>query len=160
MGPQWRYESGRWHHFLDVQATPSPTEVGTAFISHNSLSSALLAHSSDTLLLCEAEASVSFGWIPGPQRADDADDLGLTDRPEVPAVERIGMGLQEEKLAGEEGETPLPGRQGAARGVMVEGLGDGLAVEENNPVRPADPIPADGRDLLEKRHAGGQQAIG
>jgi hypothetical protein len=50
------------------------------------------------------------------------------------------MRLEEEKLAGEVGQTALPGRQKTARGVMAEGLGDGLAVEENDPVRPADAV--------------------
>jgi hypothetical protein len=90
---------GAQRHFLDVQATASTMEVGTTFISPNRLSVCSFAHSSDCVVV-EVESKVSFAWIPRPQRARDADDLAFADRPEVPAVERIGMWLQEEKLAG------------------------------------------------------------
>jgi hypothetical protein len=62
----------------------------------------------------------------------NADDLALAHRSEVPAVERIRMRLEEEKLTGEEGETPIPCRQGTVFGITVERLGDGLAVDEND----------------------------
>jgi hypothetical protein len=41
------------------------------------------------------------------------------------------MRLEEEKLTGEEGETPVPCRQETAFGVTIERLGDSLAVDEN-----------------------------
>ena len=80
--------------------------------------------------------------------------------PEVPAVERIGVRLQEEKLTGKEGETLIPCRQGTVFGIAIERLGDGPAVDKNNSLRPADAVSAERNDALEQRHAGGQQAMG
>jgi hypothetical protein len=85
-------------------------------------SSALFAHSSDCLV-DEAEACVSFAWIPRPQRVRDPNNLALADRSEIPAVERIEMWLEEEELAGKEGETPIPCRQGPAFGIVIKRLG-------------------------------------
>jgi hypothetical protein len=45
----YRQSGARCRHFLDVQATASTMEVGTAFISPTIPSAALLAHSSDIL---------------------------------------------------------------------------------------------------------------
>ena len=70
------------------------------------------------------------------------------------------MWLEEEKLAGEEGETPIPCRQGPAFGIAVQRLGGGFSVDENNPVCPANPVAPARNNALEKWHPGGQQAMG
>jgi hypothetical protein len=111
--------------------------------------SALFAHSSDRVLP-KSNTLVLFAWIPGPQRVRDADDLTLAHRSEVPAVERVRMRLEEEKLTGEEGETPIPCRQGTVFGITLEGLGNSVAVDENHPVRPTDAVSAERNDPLEQ----------
>ena len=69
------------------------------------------------------------------------------------------MRLEEEKLTGKEGETPITCRQGPAFGIAIERLGDGVAVDKNNPVRPANAVAAERNNELEKRDAAGQQAM-
>ena len=69
------------------------------------------------------------------------------------------MRLQEEELAGKEGETPIPSRQGPAFGIVIKRLGGGFSVDENNPVRPANTVAAARNNALEKRHTGVHQAM-
>jgi hypothetical protein len=89
----------------------------------------------------------------------DTDDLAFADRPEVSAVERIGIWLDNEKLALEKSETALPDRERTAVLVSLEGLGDRVAVDENDPGGAADTITADPSDAFEKWDAGRQKCV-
>src|SRR5438105_15840896 len=89
----------------------------------------------------------------------DTNDLALAHRPEISAVERIRMRLHHEKLPLEKSEAPLPDRQRTAVLVSLEGLGDGLAVGENNTAGPANSIAADASNPLEKRDDGRQNGV-
>ena len=110
-----------------------------------------------TVLSCEAGSRGSFAWIPRPQRMRDADDLAFADRSEIPAVERIGMWLEEEELARKKDKTPIPCRQGPAFGIVIKRLGGGFSVDENNTVRSANTVAAERNNPLEKRHPGGSR---
>ena len=65
------------------------------------------------------------------------------------------MGLDDEELPFEEPQTTLPDRQRKAIVTMVEGLGDDLPIDPDDPVGAADFVAGDPGDTLEQRHAGG-----
>jgi hypothetical protein len=102
---------------------------------------------------------VSFRVIPGPDWVSDTDDLTLADRPEISAVERIWMRLHYEKLSREQREAPFPDWERTLVLVSLEGLGFGLAVDENDGAETADSVADDSNNPLEKWDARRQNGV-
>jgi hypothetical protein len=89
----------------------------------------------------------------------DTDDLTFAHRPEIAAVERMGMRLHDEKLPFEKSETPLPDRERTSVLVSLEGFGDDLAIYENDSGGPADSIATDPSNALEKWDAARKECV-
>src|SRR5580704_1145809 len=100
----------------------------------------------------------SVRWIPGPYGVCETHDLAFAHRSKIPAVEGVRIGLDDKELTLEEPHASLPEGQRKAVTAAVERLGNDLAIDENDPVGPADFIATDRDHTLEKRYAEGQQA--